>query len=156
MVYAMHTNDSRHGFCRYCRVRIPHDTYRELGSNIITYTTRATQTYHDNQANYDPFERGVQAMQRPRQNLPADSQYTMVIPQMNEHPSAARIMITTPLNNWSKGWSKTHEIWSRQAPQTTSTAMSTATTSVTSTSHLTSATVHSTTATTPAQQECHG
>ena len=41
---AMHTNGSCHGFCRYCQSQIPHDTCRELGSNIINYTTRGTQT----------------------------------------------------------------------------------------------------------------
>jgi hypothetical protein len=51
-----------------------------------------------------------------------------------------------------KGWPKTHEIWSRRAQQTTSTAMSTATTSVSSTSNPTSATVTSTKTPTPAQQ----
>ena len=48
---AMHTNGSCHGFCRYCQSQIPHDTCRELGSNIINYTTRATQTYRDDRGN---------------------------------------------------------------------------------------------------------
>jgi hypothetical protein len=58
MTIAMHTNESCHGFCRYCRIRIPHDT-----SNIITYTTRATQTYHEDQGNYNPYERDIEAKQ---------------------------------------------------------------------------------------------
>jgi hypothetical protein len=39
----MHTNESCHSFCRYCRSQIPHDTCRKLGSNIIRYTTRTTR-----------------------------------------------------------------------------------------------------------------
>jgi hypothetical protein len=71
---AMHTNE-------LCHVRIPHDTCRELGSNIITHTTRGTQTYRDDQGNYNPYEKDIEAKQRPGRNLPADSQYTMVMPQ---------------------------------------------------------------------------
>jgi len=63
----------------------------------------------------------------------------MVMPQRNEHPHAVRVMHTAPLNDWSRGWPRTHEIWSRP----TTTAMSTATTS-----RVTSATT-STTTTTP-------
>jgi hypothetical protein len=75
----------------------------------------------------------------------------MVMPQRTENPSTVRIMTTAPLNDWSKRCPKTHEIWSRRAPQTTSTAMSTSTASVSSTIHLTP-TVSLTTTTTPAQQ----
>jgi hypothetical protein len=148
----MHTNKLCHGFCGYCKVRIPHDICRELGSNIITYTTKATQTYCDDYGNYNPFERDTEAKQRPEKNLPADSQYTMVMPQRTDHSSAARIMTTAPLNDWSKGWPRTDEIWSGRAPQTTSAAISTSGTSLSSTSHPTSATVTSTTTPTPAQQ----
>jgi hypothetical protein len=76
----MHTNESCHEFCRYCRVRVLHDTCRELGSNIITYTTRATQTSRDDHGNYNPFERDTEAKKRPGRNIPAVSQYTMVMP----------------------------------------------------------------------------
>ena len=77
---AMHTNGSCHGFCRYCQSQIPHDTCRELGSNIINYTTRATQTYRDDRGNYNLYERDIETKQRPGQNQPADSQYTLVMP----------------------------------------------------------------------------
>jgi hypothetical protein len=136
-----------------CRVRIPHDTCRELGSNIITYTTRATQVYPQNQGNYNPFERDIDAKQRPGRNLPADSQYTMVMPQRNEHPSAARVMTTEPLNDWSKGWPKTHEIWSGRAVQPTSTTTATAATMTSTANHTSTATVTATTTTTSIQQQ---
>ena len=110
---AMHTNGSCHGFCRYCQSQIPHDTCLELGSNIINYTTRGTQTYRDDRGNYNLYERDIEAKQRPAQNLPADSQYTMVMPQQNEHSHAVRIMNTAPLTDWFRGWPPTHELWSR-------------------------------------------
>jgi hypothetical protein len=119
----MHTNGSCHSFCRYCRSQISHNTCRELGSNIISYTTRAR--YREDLGNYNPYKRDIEAKQRPGQNLPADSQYTMVRPQRNKHPNAVRLMTTVPLMDWSKGWSKTTEIWSRQAAQATSTTTST-------------------------------
>jgi hypothetical protein len=148
----MHANGFCHGFCRYCQSQIPHDTCRELGYNIINYTIRSTQTYRDDRGNYNLYERDIEAKQRPGQNLPADSQYTLVMPQRNEHPHAVRIMNTAPLSDWFKGWPPTHELWSRPVQQSTSTSVSTFTTSVASTSLLTSATTTSTSNTTPAQQ----
>jgi hypothetical protein len=144
----MHTNGSCHSFCRYCRSQVPHDTCRELGSNIISYTTRATQTYRKDQGNYNPYERDIEAKQRPGQNLPADSQYTLVMPQRNEHPNAVRLMHTALLNDWSKGLSKTHEIWARPTPlatSTTTTSRMTSATSSTATSNITTATTSTTT-----------
>jgi hypothetical protein len=77
-----------------------------VGSLVPTsfsYTTRATQTYREVQGNYNPYKRDIEAKQRPGQNLPAVSQYTMVMPQRNEHPNAVRLMHIAPLNDWSKG-----------------------------------------------------
>ena len=148
----MHTNGSCHGFCRYCQSQIPHDTCRELGSSIINYTTRGTQTYRDDRENYNLYERDIEAKQRPGQNLPADSQYTMVMPQRNEHPHAVRVMNTAPLTDWFRGWPPTHELWSRPVQHSTSTTVSTSTTSVASTSLWTSSTTTLTSNTTPAQQ----
>ena len=127
----MHTNQSCHSFCRYCRSQIPHDVCRELGSNIISYTTRATQKYREDQGNHNPYERDIKAKQRPEQNLPADFQYTMVMPQRIEQPNAVRLMHTAPLNNWPKGWVRTYEIWSRPAPSATSTTTASRVTSAT-------------------------
>jgi hypothetical protein len=149
----MRTNQLCHGFCRYCRVRILHDTCQELKPNIITYTTRATQTYRDNQGNYNPYERDIKAKQRPGRSFPADSQYTMVMPQSNQQPSAARIITTAPLTDWSKGWIKTHEIWSRRAVHATGTTMATETTSASATNNPCTATVTATTTTTSVQQQ---
>ena len=74
------------------------------------------------------------------------------MPQRNEHPHAVRIMNTAPLNDWSKGWPPTHEIWSRPAQQSTSAALSFSTMSVSSTNHSTSTTASTATTTTRAQQ----
>ena len=121
---------------------------RELGSNIISYTTRATQAYREDQGNYNPYERAIEAKQRPGQNLPAESKYTMVMLQRNEHPHAVRVMHTALLNGWSRGWLRTHEIWSRPTTSATSTATkSRATSATTSTTHITPTTMSTATAT---------
>ena len=111
---AMHTNGSCHSFCRYCRSQIPHSICRERGSNIINYTTRATQTYREDQGNYNPYERDIKAKQRLGQNLPAD-------------PHAVRVVHTAPLNDWFKGWPRTHKIWSKPAESAAPSATSTIT-----------------------------
>ena len=150
----MHTNQSCHSFCRYCRSQIPHDVCRELGSNIISYTTRTTQTYREDQGNYNPYERDIEAKQRPGQNLPVDSQYTMVMPQRNEHPHAVRVMHTAPLNEiWSKGWPRTHEIWSRPTTTATSTATTSRVTSATTSTANTTPTTMSTATATSVQHQ---
>jgi hypothetical protein len=92
--------------------------------------------------------KNILAKQRPEQNLPADSQSTMVMPQRNEHPNAVRLMTTAPLMDWSKGWPKTNVIWSRLAAQATGSATSTATT-VTSTANNFSKAIVTTATTTP-------
>jgi hypothetical protein len=70
--------------------------------------------------NYNLYERDIEAKQRSGQNLPANSQYTLVLPQRNEHLYAVRIMQTAPLNDWSKGLPRTDEIWSRSSASATS------------------------------------
>jgi hypothetical protein len=107
--------------------------------------------YHQDQGNYNPYERDIEAKQRPGQNLPADSQYTMVMPQRNENPNAARLMTTAQLMDWSKGWPKTNEIWSRPATQATGTTASTATTVNSTTNNSSTATVTTATTTSSAQ-----
>jgi hypothetical protein len=97
-----------------------YDTCRELGSNIISYKTRATQVYPQNQGSYNPYEINIEAKKRPGQNLPADSHYTMVMPQRIKHPNAVRLAHTAPLTDLLKAWPKTHEKWSRLVAQTTS------------------------------------
>jgi hypothetical protein len=72
-------------------------------------------------------------MQRSEQNLPDDYQYTMVMPQRDEHPNAVRLMHTAPLNDWSHGWPRTHKIWSRLTSATSSTANLSITTATTAT-----------------------
>ena len=95
----MHLNQSCHNLCRYCQSRVPHDTCRELGSNIVNFTTRATQTYASNLE-----ERDREAFMR-HQHLPADAHSTMVIPSNSYwNPNAIHIATTAPLEDWSKGW----------------------------------------------------
>ena len=75
------------------------------------------------------------------------------MPQRNEYPNAVRLMTTAPLMNWSKGWSKTTEIWSGQAAQATGTTTSTATTVTSTTNNSSTATVNTATATPSAQHQ---
>ena len=67
------------------------------------------------------------------------------MPQRTEHPSAERIMTTAPLNGWSKGWPKTHDIWSRRVVHATGTTMATVTTSAPTKNNPNTATVTATT-----------
>ena len=67
----------------------------------------------------------------------------MVMPQRIEHPNVLRLMHTPPLNDWSKGLPRTHEIWSRPAASATSTTTASRLTSAT----LSTATSSTTTAT---------
>jgi hypothetical protein len=77
-------------------------------------TTRATQVYPEDQDNYNLVERDIKALQRHGRNLPADSQ---VIPRRNDNPNAVRVMTTAPLTDWSKGWPRTMELYSRRTAQ---------------------------------------
>jgi hypothetical protein len=106
--------------------------------------------YREDQGNYNRYDRDKEAKKRSKQNLPANSQYNMVMPHRNEHPNAVRLMHAASLNDWSKRWPKTLEIWSRPAAQTTSsTAASTVTraTSASSTSSTTNVSTDTTTTT---------
>ena len=99
ITYRMHLNQSCHGLCRYCHTRVPHDTCRDLGSNIINYTTRATQTYPSNLE-----ERDREAFMR-HLRLPADSYSTMIIHRRPDwNPNAIHVATTAPLEDWSKGF----------------------------------------------------
>jgi hypothetical protein len=71
----------------------------------------------------------IDVKQRPGINHPAYSQHTMVMPQRNEHSNAARVMTTAPFTDWSRGWPRTTEIYSRPAVQASSST--TTTTSIT-------------------------
>jgi hypothetical protein len=66
----------------------------------------------------------------------------------NEHPNAVQLMHTAPLNDWSKGWPRTHKIWAPPAVSATNTTTAsrlTSATSSTTTSIMTTATSSKTT-----------
>ena len=100
--------------------------------------------YPQDQGNYNPFERDIEAK-------PAVFQYTTVLPQRKEHPNGVRVMPTAPLTDWSKRWPKTTQKYSRPAVQASSKVKTPNTTTSTTT---TSNAAASTTAAT-ATQPCH-
>ena len=77
----------------------------------------------------------------------------MVVPQRNEHPNAVRVLHTAPLNDWSRGWPRTHEIWSRPTTTATSTATTSWVTSATTSATTVPATTTSTATTTSVQHQ---